>query len=73
MVVQARVTPQFIHDRDWLIVGLEIPLENIGGKWKTSQNRPEVDKYGVIKGLQDNNGHPDNAIMADLVKQHTVT
>lgn len=55
------------------IVGLEIPLENISGKWKTSQNRPEADKQGVIKGLQDNGGHPDDAIMAGLVKQHTVT
>lgn len=108
VVVQARGTPQFIHDRDWLlahvnqltdtheqgrdvpwqvgdapeefierllngIVGVEIPLENISGKWKTSQNRPEADKQGVIKGLQDNGGHPDDLVMADLVKQHTLT
>ena len=54
------------------IVGLEIPLETINGKWKTSQNRPEADKQSVIKGLQDNGGHPDDVIMANLVKQHTV-
>ncbi|PUA27100.1 MAG: hypothetical protein B0W54_19930 [Cellvibrio sp. 79] len=78
---QDRKTPWQVSDapEDFIerllngIVGLEIPLENISGKWKTSQNRPEADKQGVINGLQDNGGHPDDLIMAGLVKQHTVT
>lgn len=33
------------------IVGLEIPLTRIMGKWKASQNRPAADRRGVIDGL----------------------
>lgn len=33
------------------IVGLEIPLSRLSGKWKTSQNRPAADQIGVITGL----------------------
>jgi transcriptional regulator len=34
------------------IVGLEIPIERIEGKWKVSQNRPEADRLGVVAGLR---------------------
>ncbi len=33
------------------IVGLEIAIERIDGKWKVSQNRPEADRRGVADGL----------------------
>ena len=33
------------------IFGIEIPIERIEGKWKTSQNRPEPDRAGVAEGL----------------------
>lgn len=33
------------------IVGLELPLTGIIGKWKTSQNRPAADQRGVAAGL----------------------
>jgi transcriptional regulator len=33
------------------IVGLEIPIDRIDGKWKVSQNRPEADRRGVAEGL----------------------
>jgi transcriptional regulator len=33
------------------IVGLEIPITRIEGKWKVSQNRPAVDQAGVVAGL----------------------
>jgi len=33
------------------IVGLEIPISRIEGKWKVSQNRPERDRAGVVQGL----------------------
>jgi len=33
------------------IVGLEIPISRIEGKWKVSQNRPERDREGVVQGL----------------------
>lgn len=33
------------------IVGLEIPVARIEGKWKASQNRPMADREGVVTGL----------------------
>jgi transcriptional regulator len=33
------------------IVGIEIPIASIDGKWKVSQNRPEADRRGVAQGL----------------------
>jgi transcriptional regulator len=36
------------------IVGLEIIIDEIAGKWKVSQNRPEADRRGVAEGLADN-------------------
>jgi transcriptional regulator len=34
------------------IVGLEIPVARIEGKWKVSQNRPATDQAGIIAGLR---------------------
>ncbi len=34
-----------------LIVGVEIPLTRVTGKWKVSQNRPPADRLGVAAGL----------------------
>lgn len=34
------------------IVGIEIPILVIDGKWKASQNRTPVDRQGVIDGLR---------------------
>jgi transcriptional regulator len=42
------------------IVGLQIPIARIEGKWKASQNRTDADRVGVAAGLGD---HP----MAGLV------
>jgi transcriptional regulator len=47
------------------IVGIEIPIGRIEGKWKVSQNRTEVDRAGVIAGLREQG----EATMADLVAQ----
>lgn len=33
------------------IVGLEIEISEISGKWKVSQNRPVADRVGVAEGL----------------------
>lgn len=35
------------------IVGVEIPISRLEGKWKMSQNRPEVDKLGVVDGFRE--------------------
>ena len=50
------------------IVGIEIPVERLIGKWKVSQNRPEVDRKGVSRGLLELS-KSNAACMADLVDQ----
>jgi transcriptional regulator len=35
------------------IVGIEIPIGKLIGKWKVSQNRSAVDRAGVVTGLQE--------------------
>jgi len=46
------------------IVGLEITIREIDGKWKVSQNRSVADRLGVAEGLAGA-GH---SAMADLVR-----
>ena len=50
------------------IIGVEIPIARIEGKWKVSQNRPEVDRNGVVAGLREG-GEAQAAIMATLVTE----
>ncbi|GLS24187.1 transcriptional regulator [Labrys miyagiensis] len=47
------------------IVGLEIEIASLEGKWKVSQNRPEADRDGVHAGLSERG----DLAMADLVKR----
>jgi transcriptional regulator len=50
------------------IVGIEIPITKVFGKWKVSQNRPEPDKLGVVAGLLAKDD-PQSREMATLVNQ----
>jgi transcriptional regulator len=34
------------------IVGIEMPIERLEGKWKASQNRSQADKLGTVAGLE---------------------
>ena len=45
------------------IVGIEIPVRKLDGKWKLSQNRPEPDQAGTIAGL-DAKGDADSRNVA---------
>jgi transcriptional regulator len=47
------------------IVGLEIPIARIEGKWKVSQNRALSDRHGVVEGLSRD--RPEASDMAALV------
>ena len=38
------------------IVGIEITLTSLTGKWKVSQNRPAADRAGVVAGLTSEHG-----------------
>jgi transcriptional regulator len=46
------------------IVGIEIELASLTGKWKVSQNRPAADRAGVIAGLLREGG--DGALAAEV-------
>src|SRR5262245_56686071 len=48
------------------IVGFEMPISRLVGKWKLSQNRPVQDRAGVISGLREL-GDESSAAMADLM------
>jgi len=49
------------------IVGVEIEIAEIEGKWKVSQNRPVGDREGVAAGLAAEGGQDD---MLSLVRQY---
>ena len=59
----------FIAAQMRAIVGVEIPISRIEGKWKVSQNRPGQDRDGVIDALA-REGRDSAAAMADLVRQY---
>lgn len=69
---KARVQPwtvdeapaDFIAAQMRAIVGVEIPISRIEGKWKVSQNRSAADRHGVAEGLVSERG---DAVMAGLV------
>lgn len=52
------------------IVGVEMPITRLLGKWKVSQNRPMADRLGVVDGLNALATEKASAMQA-LVKQHT--
>jgi len=72
----ARATPWQVNDApaDYIaqmlraIVGIEVTIETLTGKWKVNQNRNEADRAGVLAGLRQEPG--DNAAqMAALVSR----
>jgi transcriptional regulator len=49
------------------IVGFELAITRLEGKWKMSQNRPPADRAGVIEGLRREGG-PTEADVARIVR-----
>lgn len=43
----------FIASQIGAIIGVEIPISHIEGKWKVSQNRSAADRQGVQEGLRN--------------------
>lgn len=52
------------------IVGVEIEIAAIDGKWKVSQNRPEADRTRVADALGDTAEPHANAEMGELVRRY---
>ncbi len=69
----ARAMPWKVEDapREYIetllkaIVGIEIPVQRMQGKWKVSQNRPLQDRLNIAEGLAAQSG---SAAMAELVR-----
>jgi transcriptional regulator len=49
------------------IVGIEIPISKLIGKWKVSQNQPQRNQIGVIEGLAETS---DLSGMANFMHSH---
>ena len=62
--------PEFIEGMVKGIVGIEIPIVRLVGKWKVSQNRSVTDRLGVVAGLQIT-GDDESRQMAQLVQERT--
>jgi transcriptional regulator len=52
------------------IVGFELPIARLEGKWKMSQNRPAADRAGVVAGLTAEGG-PAEAAVARIVAERS--
>ncbi len=51
------------------IVGLEVTVERIEGKFKLSQNHPARNRAGVVDGLRARNGDGDTELAALMAQQ----
>jgi transcriptional regulator len=50
------------------IVGIEIELEALAGKWKVTQNRSAADRAGVVRGLETTGGDAARALAAEVAQ-----
>jgi transcriptional regulator len=53
---------QYLDSMMKAIVGIEIQVERLEGKWKVSQNRPATDRQGVVQGLIQEGGAAGEAM-----------
>jgi transcriptional regulator len=58
--------PAYVEQMLRAIVGIEIPVQRLEGKFKLSQNRSEADRLGVADGLA---AEPEGATVAALVRR----
>jgi transcriptional regulator len=58
---------EFIRAQLKGIIGVEIEIAEIEGKWKVSQNRPVADREGVANGLDE---MAEQAEMQELVRRY---
>jgi transcriptional regulator len=60
----ADAPPDYIEKMLAAIVGIEIDIVALEGKWKISQNQPAANRAGVVAGLQAQGGANQAAIAA---------
>jgi transcriptional regulator len=64
----AELTDEYLDKLSPGIVGLEIPITRLEGKFKLNQNRTAADKAGVIAALTQSPDQTERAV-ADLMQQ----
>jgi transcriptional regulator len=62
----------FIAQQMKAIVGIELQIDRLDGKWKMSQNRADADIDGVIRGLGESEAARDQAVAA-IVRERRPT
>lgn len=55
---------EFIAQQMKAIIGVELPIDRIEGKWKMSQNRSAADIDGVVRALGESESANDRAVAA---------
>ncbi len=64
----ADVPVDFLASQMKAVVGIEIPIARIEGKWKMSQNKEVADRAGVVDGMRMHDDPHHNPAVADLVE-----
>jgi transcriptional regulator len=60
--------PDFVQGMLRAIVGFELPIARLEGKWKMNQNRSAADRAGTVEGLKREGG-PAEATVADVMAE----
>ncbi len=60
--------PDYVNTMLKAIVGIEIPLRRLQGKWKVSQNRVEKDRVSLVEGLTAEGEAAHAALVRDAHK-----
>jgi len=60
----------YIANQMKAIIGIEIPISRIDGKWKMSQNKDDADRDGVIAGMRSDTDPHRNIRVADMVENN---
>lgn len=60
--------PDYLDRMLAAVVGIEIEVTELAGKWKLSQNQPPANRAGVLTGLETA-GHPDALAMAAMMRR----
>ena len=61
--------PDFVQGMLRAIIGFELPIARLEGKWKMSQNRNETDRAGVVDGLRREGGPAEAAVAAAVTER----
>lgn len=60
--------PEYIDTMMRAIVGIELPIASIKGKWKVSQNREVADRANIAAGLRERQASDMAALVEERIK-----